>query len=357
MPDDVVGNLIQLISDASTYHAYTVHLMWRQLVGDLDTKQPFVQVALWVIGEYADMLSEPDPESNDKLVVDGEVVIKKCESIINSNLTTLVTKEYASSALMKLSVRFPLCSARIKIIVDGYGCHMNTELQQRAIEFSTLFTKYDNLRSSLLEKMPPMKPSDRKMTAQNGQATHKEVNGDLDQDLSPVKEIPKSIDDGSSSALLDLLSLELSPTSPVSSPSVDVSGSQPTQNSGLFDFLGGLDMNGVSGLPSVSLADSMLVQENNVPVKKETNVMGLFDGLGTNGIEASQAKAAKQIMNVFDKDGLKLTFEFGEASEPSTAVIIMSASNSNSSPMSEFLFQAAVPKVSLYPSLLCAHNF
>jgi hypothetical protein len=32
---------------------------------------------------------------------------------------------------------------------------MDTELQQRGVEFSALFRRYDNLRSALLEPMPP----------------------------------------------------------------------------------------------------------------------------------------------------------------------------------------------------------
>lgn len=53
-------------------------------------------------------------------------------------------------------------------------------------------------------------------------------------------------------------------------------------------------------------------------------------------------------MTVFEKDGLKLDFAFEkEPSSPQTAVIHLTAINLSSCPMTDFLFQAAVPKVSV----------
>lgn len=40
--------------------------------------------------------------------------------------------------------------------VDFFASHHNVELQQRAIEFSSLFSRHDNLRAGLFEKMPPI---------------------------------------------------------------------------------------------------------------------------------------------------------------------------------------------------------
>lgn len=44
----------------------------------------------------------------------------------------------------------------IRQIVDTFGSNLHIELQQRGIEFSQLFRKYDHLRPALLERMPPM---------------------------------------------------------------------------------------------------------------------------------------------------------------------------------------------------------
>lgn len=171
--DDVVGNLIQLISENDEHHAYAAQQLWTMLNGDLDSKQPLCQVACWTLGEYADLVTT---SLNGGQPFDQDAVVDMCEKIISSNLMTIATKEYAFSAVVKLSVRFPALAPKVKTITDTYGSHMNTELQQRSTEFSNLFTKFDNLRASVLDRMPPMKAPERS----NGQANGSEENGLLD---------------------------------------------------------------------------------------------------------------------------------------------------------------------------------
>lgn len=134
------------------------------------------QVACWTLGEFADLITS---SNNGGQALDQDAVIDMCEKIIASNLMTIATKEYAFSALTKLSVRFPSLAPKVKTITDTYGSHMNTELQQRSTEFSNLFTKFDHLRPSVLDRMPPMKAPDRT----NGQALSLEENGLDDNDL------------------------------------------------------------------------------------------------------------------------------------------------------------------------------
>lgn len=99
---------------------------------------------------------------------------------------TVVTKQYTLLSLTKLSTRFQkghelvslsiiyiypyniyardfyrnihviLCYRKIRQIIDTFGSNLHIELQQRGIEFSQLFRKYDHLRPALLERMPPM---------------------------------------------------------------------------------------------------------------------------------------------------------------------------------------------------------
>ena len=44
---------------------------------------------------------------------------------------------------------------RPRQIIDAFGSHIDTDLQQRGVEFSALFRHYDGMRAALLEPMPP----------------------------------------------------------------------------------------------------------------------------------------------------------------------------------------------------------
>ena len=51
-------------------------------------------------------------------------------------------------------------------------------------------------------------------------------------------------------------------------------------------------------------------------------------------------------MNAYEKNGLKIDFEFERSPVDGVLSINLTASNANPAPMSDFVFQAAVPKVS-----------
>lgn len=231
--DDVVGTLCQMISDNPSLYAYCIRQLWRQMaVDELHTKQPLVQVAMWCIGEYGNLINEAcnlpnsletspksktseinldlnldplQPDVSDLLVditnpmssrldspedlnprffdksdeeksdndeiedgdikaedilltgsVNEEDVILKCQDIVNDPKINIATKEYAINALFKLSARFPDHSAQVKIFIDSSTTNLNLELQQRSIEFSTIFSRHEDLLSAIFERMPPI---------------------------------------------------------------------------------------------------------------------------------------------------------------------------------------------------------
>lgn len=241
--DDVVGTLCQLISDNPQLYAYCVRQLWAQLENEnLHMKQPLVQVAMWCIGEYGNLINEnfnlPDsvedspknkvPEKNldlsfdplagdvSDLLIDitnpmsdgglnspidldtkfydqsdeeksdvekGEVdeeengkdmvpeisfgtineedVVRRCQEIMRDPKINIATKEYAINALFKLSARFPDQSAQVKIFTDGTTTNLNLELQQRSIEFSTIFSRHEDLLPAIFERMPPLEKATR----------------------------------------------------------------------------------------------------------------------------------------------------------------------------------------------------
>jgi len=81
---------------------------------------------------------------------------------------------------------FVFCS-RIRDIVESFGSHLHVELQQRGVEFSQLFVKYDQMRPALLERMPPMETVRHSETTQD-----LTINGGDESPPSPKIHLPDS---------------------------------------------------------------------------------------------------------------------------------------------------------------------
>ncbi|XP_015348011.1 AP-1 complex subunit gamma-like 2 isoform X1 [Marmota marmota marmota] len=151
--DDAVANLTQLIGGAQELHAYSVCRLYSALAEDI-SQQPLVQVAAWCIGEYGDLLMEGSCEEVEPLQVEEEEVLALLEKVLQSQMSLPATRGYALTALMKLSTRLRGDNNRIRQVVSIYGSCLDVELQQRAVEYNTLFWKYDHMRAAILEKMP-----------------------------------------------------------------------------------------------------------------------------------------------------------------------------------------------------------
>ncbi|XP_022247312.1 AP-1 complex subunit gamma-1-like [Limulus polyphemus] len=316
VPDDVVGNLIQMISETTPLHAYTTQQLWNNLTGELATRQPLVQVANWCIGEFGDLLNSSDGADAEP----ANVSLFLCEK---SFLFVLcLTGVYFFSVFYPLIYLFFFHIRRIKKLIDIYGGNINIEIQQRAVEFSALVTKHNHLRPSLLERMPAMESKNPSGSAlQNGQATEDELLGDSTSKDGPHESLTSTSD---SSMFLDLLG----GTSDIQATSSEVI--KPTAplsvSSDLLDLLGGLDS-------STQVAPSPGCD----PCVPEL----IMDGLVT----PEEQKQTIPSLTAFEKNGLKLDFSFEKpVDNPQMIIILLSATNQTPTPMTDFLFQAAVPK-------------
>ena len=86
-----------------------------------------------------------------------------------------LTREYVLTTLMKLSSRLNDYDVQqsIKQILNEHSTSMEVEIQQRAVEYTQLFS-FDNIRSAVLERMPV--PEGRSIiessTSENGLNSH-----------------------------------------------------------------------------------------------------------------------------------------------------------------------------------------
>nr|CAD7440309.1 unnamed protein product [Timema bartmani] len=294
--DDVVSCTIQLISESTSQHGYIAEQLWRALEKDTLDRQPLIQVATWCIGEFGDLLLYGAPVSEDS-------------------------------------------SVRIRQIIDLFGSHLHIELQQRGVEFSQLFRKYEHLRPALLERMPPME-SGRQTNGTSGL-----TNGET-EDVDPImgeegnllvgeRKLGETPD---SSALLDLLEGPDAGGKPDVRPPEPIK--QPTTNMDLLDLLGGLDLG--SPTPDGQNPPPPLPVQNNGLFNINQSSNFLVDGLLGSPSEVTNTLPR---ITAYEKNGLKITFSLERQQDnSSTTIITMSAVNDSLGPISEFLFQAAVPK-------------
>ncbi|XP_015745648.1 AP-1 complex subunit gamma-like 2 [Python bivittatus] len=289
--DDAVPNLIHLIGGAKELHSYAVHQLYSAAAQDI-SQQPLVQVATWCLGEYGHFLLEGHCDEVEPRQVDAEEVLTLLERILQSQLSLPATRGYALTALMKLGTRLQDGDInRIRSLVSIYcSCH-DVELQQRAVEFNTLFRKYDHLRASLLEKMPVAeRTGDGKDTRQADQNGNEMVAPHVLQ-VAPSKE-PQPQEPHQVLDLLDLLG-----------EPVDSSPAQPN--------------------PAHSGTGSLL---------------GLLEDL-------KPPDAAPSRMAVYEQDGLLVEFSMDRPPlEPTLLLITATTTNATSGDVHNFSLQVAVPK-------------
>ncbi|CAM8883651.1 unnamed protein product [Rhodiola kirilowii] len=373
--DEVWHGLIVVISNATDLHGYTVRSLYRAFHLSVE-QESLVRVAIWCIGEYADLL-----EKNSRMVAGEEPLdvtasdaIDVVEIAIKHHTSDRTTKAMALVALLKLFGRFPSHSKRIKDIIVQCKGSLLLELQQRAIEFTSIIEKHQNIRSTLLERMPVLDE-----TTYSGRRAGSLPASVLTSGGTPAK-IPNGVAKPAGAApLVDLLDLSSDGT-PVPSSSgndflndllgVDLSStpSQPGANQApnlgtdaLLDLLS-IGSPAQSSSPTVdSLTPSKdnkspLAEALSSPVSAKpssptgsssVSVMDLLDVASPvqpapppdkNGPDYPSAIA-------YDSSTLKIMFDFSKPpGTPQTTHIKATFLNKSDNTCTDFIFQAAVPK-------------
>ncbi|KAG5342899.1 AP1G1 protein, partial [Acromyrmex heyeri] len=337
--DDVVACTIQLISETQSQQGYAVSALWRALEKDTSDKQPLAQVATWCIGEYGDLLlyGPPSEDAESPINLTEDEIIDVYQRLLWNPQNTVITKQYTLLSLTKLSTRFQKGHEKICQIIDTFGSNLHIELQQRGIEFSQLFRKYDHLRPALLERMPPMETARPQANGIIGM-----VNGEPEPEDEKSTMLESATTTSDSSALLDLLgTTDVGMTMPAATTNKNSSSSTTAvaHNNDLLDLLGSLDLNTPTPVaPTLPLQP----QASSAPMFSPTNNSNfLVDGL----LSTPTVQNELPSMVVLDKSGLKITFKLERPPDISDLLVItMLAQNSGSTILTDFLFQAAVPR-------------
>lgn len=132
--------------------------------------------ATWVIGEYSEVLLESGlvDEEQPKTVsvhrlsslartfiavqITDVGIVDLLLSVLDSPYTNYLTRQFVLAAITKVSARpttGPAQQERIAGVLAAYTSNAELETQQRAVEFASLYALGEELRTGVLERMPP----------------------------------------------------------------------------------------------------------------------------------------------------------------------------------------------------------
>ncbi|KAL1317213.1 AP-1 complex subunit gamma-2 isoform X2 [Arachis hypogaea] len=369
--DEVWHALIVVITNATELHGYTVRALYRAFQTSAE-QESLVRVTVWCIGEYGDLLVNNVGmlDIEDPITVTESDAVDVLEIAIKRHESDLTTKAMALVALLKFSSRFPSCSERIKEIIVQFKGNLMLELQQRAIEFNSILAKHQNIRSTLVERMPVLDEATfigRKAGSLPGAASTTTMpsvgipNGEAKPAAPLIDLLDLSSDDApapSSSGgdlLHDLLGVDLSPApqqSGAGQPSksgTDVLldllsvGSPAQSSSSTVDILSS-NTNGKSPVSPLDDISSLSLSSRANSNAGAAPMMDLLDGFGPSPSKENNGPVYPSI-TAYESSSLRLTFSFSkQPGNPETTNIQATFTNLSSTVYTDFVFQAAVPK-------------
>ncbi|KAL1842042.1 hypothetical protein VTJ49DRAFT_6112 [Mycothermus thermophilus] len=337
--EPILSSFVRLIATTPELQTYAVQKLYANLKKDI-TQESLTQAGAWCIGEYGDALLRGGQYEEEELVqeVKESHVIDLFSSILNSSYATQVTTEYIITALVKLTTRLsdPAQVERVRRILQAHQTNLDVEIQQRAVEFSNLFS-YDQIRLGVLEKMPP--PQIKESSRVLGEAA-KKTNKAANRKPKVIK--PKEED-----LLFDLMGDSSAPA-----PAAPVNGSGNADL--LADILGGTSSPpptttspppGQSNVASIMDLFSQGPASTPSPAPAPAAAPPSVDLFGSAAPAPAPAPAAAPAGHpCYDNNGLNVTIQIQRNAEGAIQAVARFRNTGAGGQLSNVGLQAAVPK-------------
>ncbi|KAG8714077.1 clathrin associated protein complex large subunit [Ceratobasidium sp. 394] len=243
--EEVLSSFIRLVCHTPELQAYTTSKLYTALKEDI-SQESLTLATVWLLGEFGEMLIQGGlvDEETPKPIQDSDIVDLE-ESILQSPYANPLIRQFVLTSLAKLSSRPALTEpqrTRIATVLNGFATSTELEIQQRAVEFTSLFGHVD-IRAGVLEVMPPP-----------------EIKATVIGTVSEKRSVGSTRTDKDS--LLDLMGDE-----PAAAPSGGTGAAAPAQptNDLLADLFGG-------SAPAAAAAPTSAPPKNTIQ-----DILGLFD--------------------------------------------------------------------------------
>lgn len=340
--EEILSAFIRLVAHTPELQAYTASKLYIMLQSDI-SQESLTLAAAWVLGEYGDILAEGgivDDESS-RPVSDKEIV-DLLVSILDSPYANHLIRQFVLTAVTKLASRPTISSAqqeRVHEVLIAYTTSPELELQQRAVEFSSLFG-LGELREGVVERMPP---PELKATVMGVVSENKPVGSTKakESDLLGGEDIPSG---GSvapqpqqqqqAQSNQDLLLEIFGSSEPTATPAA--APAPTSQRTTVNDILGLFDSS-----PAPTTASPALV-----PASASTTD-SLFSSAAPAQPPAQPQPSAPKLTpyTAYEKNGLKVTLTpQTNPAQPGVILILARFQSTGNDTLTGLNFQAAVPK-------------
>ncbi|KAF3937063.1 hypothetical protein ABW19_dt0202128 [Dactylella cylindrospora] len=336
--EQILSSFIRLIATSTVdLQTYSVQKLYSALRIDI-TQEALTLAGAWVIGEYGDLLLKADAYEEEELVqeIKESDIIDLLTGILDSAYVNNVTHEYIMTSLMKLTTRITDSGQieRVRRILTSSSDSLDVEIQQRSVEYGSLFG-YDAVRRGVLEKMPPPEArADDKVLRETGTGSKKgkgptpaikQKSGgddllDLLNDEAPANPSPATTQANGHADILDLFS---SPSTSSPQPQVQP---QATSVNNILDLF-----NTGSTSPAA-------------PAPAPVSSSSLLGDLASSSSNPPAAPSVPQGVVAYNKGDLLITLALQRNADGIVAVLARFKNMGLTATVSGISLQAAVPK-------------
>ncbi|KAI0328705.1 Adaptor protein complex AP-1 gamma subunit [Cubamyces sp. BRFM 1775] len=349
--EEILSAFIRLVAHTPELQAYTASKLYTALRSDI-SQESLTLGATWVIGEYSEILLEGGlvDEEQPKAITDKELV-DLLVSVLDSPYANYLTRQFVLTAITKISSR-PTTSAaqqeRIRDLLMTYTTSPELELQQRAVEFASLFN-LGEIRSGVLERMPApeLKATVLGVVSENKPVGSVQPSKDADLLGDDVPSAPTTNGQPAVPATQDLLAEIFGSSAPSASPAP----AAPAQRNIAQDILGLFDSPSTvpSAAPVAAAAPSYAAAQPSLfdavaPAAATSPPIPQATSPPPAQAPAAAAPAATGY-TAYDKNELRITLTPQTSpTRPGLVRILAHFTATGANPLSALNFQAAVPK-------------
>jgi AP-1 complex subunit gamma-1 len=301
IPEDVIGDTVALVTQSTDVQPYAVRRFYSALKKE-PAKKPLVYVAVWFLGEFGDLLVQPD---GDDFVIPEQEVVEQLARVLTHPLADEMTRIYALTALGKVAARFGSTQQHaISTLLETYKSSIDLEVQTRAVEFGALIGVQNAQLQRVMDRVPPLVLHGDEMEAQ-GYSDDEERDEPRVKNTLSVPSQPgnnSTNNNNSKGVIAQLIDLEglMGNTTPA-----------PSTGGGALDFLSSLMPTNVATTPSSSATAATTTATSTTPSSGIGGGLDALLDLTSNPMMGAPVVAPPPApITVFDKNHIKVVMQF-----------------------------------------------